>query len=438
MKDSIPRHCSKGRYFAGRLRSGVADPYHVGAIDYVSHRPFPPDQIDAFLRWIRASFDSLRTGLRWEGGQLMAEQVEGACPVEVISGEDIERVICCQRKFCQTNGSRIDLLNGATLAAFYFPGTSGGKSLLRLLYSHFAVDGASKAMLNAVPALYLRGGGALVKTVSYADWMDAHWQHATGDAGAREADWWRSRRAGFAGAQRVQRELGGVRNHHCQLEIAPETISALLYRCRRVWKCLLADAVGAAICAALAEVHQLEQVGLLWTGHGRHVVGGRRFLDTVGWLSDYHPLLVDCRVQGLTQMRNAFRAALDSLPNAGASFRWVANFGPGGEPGLLEEELKSAFRLNYRQVGELPPENGSIAPPPEEPTMTLRTRENVPAGGLDAYITTDVGPVSKVSLILRSGTEASHAEKILTAVHRQLSAFAFAQEEPLPFAAKAA
>ncbi|HEX2853975.1 MAG TPA: hypothetical protein VHO24_12110 [Opitutaceae bacterium] len=427
------QHCSRGLYFDQRLGKGVKDPYHVRASDFYAPQVFPTSRIDDFLRWFISAFDSFRIGLQRDGdGQLKARLMQVAPTVDVVPCDELELAPKNNQTFCLEHAHQIDLLQGETVRAIYYVSAKQGRSVLRILYSHFAVDTQSAALIQDAPRYFMRGADNPPPTFGgYLDWMNTYWTYAVSDKGAEEEGFWSGLQDAFSEATTLGQKCAGAHRHHLQLDVSPDIVWGLMDRARLHWKCPLVDAVMAATSTALGRVYDLGRVPLWWTGHGRSPVGGRRFLNTVGWLSDYHPMVVDCTARTKQERTRDFRLALERLPNAGASFPWVAEFGRIGPAGELRRRLASPFRVNYRQARELPSRRPVSPMASEPPPIPVVTKPDIAPGNLDVYLTIDVGVRSKVSLVLSGDVPATHGDTILRAMHQALREFAVGEDNIL-------
>jgi hypothetical protein len=250
--------------------------------------------------------------------------------------------------------------------------------------------------------------------------MDTYLAYARSRAGTDEHRFWSTLPIdAFRRAQEIRLSRAGHSDHVVDLYLPLIMLSQLVKKCKGTLACRLVDIVTLIIVQATAEEYGLSCLPVSWTGHGRFSMGGRSFIDTVGWLSDFHPILFSLRAKGEREIIQSFRDFYTTIPNFGSSFRWVSRFGPQTDHAELEIRLQTPFAINYRKSkgSNLRGFGAMNSTDCSKPMLNVQSTKQTSALPFTLTFTVDLNSELKISSRIIGAVSAAESERLMRSVY---------------------
>lgn len=335
-------------YYKERLTKGEEDPFDVRVVDISLPKAFGAANVDSVMAEFLGRFDSFSTRITsGDSGALFATRDSAPRVKVAIEAADHPGRIEDRQAFLKRERREIDIVGGL-MAKFVFYITKNCQgSRVRILCSHWSIDYISTQILksffheeSAQPPLSASAG-------SYMRWIDTYANYACSEAGRREHDYWsRIDSAPFARVRRFSATLSGAMQKRMTLEIGGDPLLELRASAKE-GGLRMVDIVAGAFAWSISPLFGFEQLPITWTTHGRFPQRGQSFTDVVGWLSNYHPILVNC-VGTAAVVAARLRDTLWQLPLGGCGFAWIAQLA-GKNNGQLERDFWSPFIVNIQE-----------------------------------------------------------------------------------------
>lgn len=363
---------SRDLYFIDRIRRKEENPFHIEAHDFIYSNDIAHGQAAELAEWLATYCDSFRCGLAWTAdGGLVARAAARDLPlVETTEVGSVAAVAADRWEFLKARRGAVNLFEGPLVALYCFRSPAEGKSLVRIINSHFSSDFVTWLQVKAGIDGFMAGARAIPKVEGYLSWMEECYAQSLKEAGRLESEYWQGlARAPFLKLTRTAVAQAGAHRNIVTSTLSPAVVDGLRTLAAS-WGVRLVDIVSGTIVSGIAEHLGESAVPIGWTGHGRFPLGGRRFSHTRGWLSDTHPLLV--QVAGDRQGQAfGLRTALYEIPNCGALYRWVRRFAlSSDQAAALDRELATPISVNFREAPA-----GKKRPPAEAEYGTISEPE---------------------------------------------------------------